>query len=98
MAVHDHTFASFCTESVLVGFYPSEYIVTEGEAAMLRIVLSMSFSEEVTVELQTGDGSATGIHAYRIQHLDEKCTTVLISNNRSITHGKSVKISQPCHK
>ena len=64
----------FCTESVLVGFYPSEYIVTEGEAAMLRIVLSMSFSEEVTVELQTGDGSATGIHACRIQH--KKCTTV----------------------
>lgn len=51
--------------------------MTEGEVAMLRIVLSMSFSEEVTVELQTGDGSATGIHAYRIQHLDEKCTTVL---------------------
>ena len=44
-----------------VGFDPITYSVTEGETAMLRIVLSMPFDEEITVSLMTVDGSATGI-------------------------------------
>ena len=43
-----------------MGFDPIEYTVTEGEVAMLRIVLSSPFAEEVKVSLQTASGSATG--------------------------------------
>ena len=56
-------FIVYCTESVLVEFSPIDYTVTEGETAMLRVVLSMAFNQEVTVALQTGDVSATGIYA-----------------------------------
>ena len=48
------------TERIEVGFDPIEYPVTEGEAAMLRVVLSMAYTEEITVSLQTNEGNATG--------------------------------------
>ena len=43
--------------------------VTEGEMAMLRIVLNMPFDEEITVSLMTIDGSATGSWACFCAHV-----------------------------
>ena len=49
-------------ERIQVGFDPITYPVTEGDVAMLRIVLDMAYTEEITVDLQTSDGSATGTY------------------------------------
>ena len=43
-----------------MGFDPIEYPVTEGEAATLRVVLNMQYTEDITVSLQTNPGSAGG--------------------------------------
>ena len=47
-------------ERIEVGFDPIEYPVTEGETAVLRVVLNMNYTKEITVSLQTNEGSATG--------------------------------------
>jgi hypothetical protein len=47
-------------ERIEVGFNPIVYPVTEGETAMLTVVLNMAYTEDITVSLQTSPGSATG--------------------------------------
>ena len=51
---------SHLTERIEVGFDPVTYSVTEGDIAMLRVVLNMAYSDQITVSLQTSDGSAIG--------------------------------------
>ncbi len=43
-----------------VGFEPVVYNVSEGEMAMLRVILNTTADQTVTVFLLTQDGSATG--------------------------------------
>lgn len=64
----------FCTERIEVGFSPVEYDVTEGETAMLRVELSMAFDEEVTVSLQTSDGSAQGMQTNLFINTEPTCS------------------------
>ena len=73
------------TGSVEVGFSPIAYTVTEGETAMLRVVLSMAFDQEVTVALQTGDVSATGIRMSLKEILSIECTHYTSYYGLSIT-------------
>lgn len=49
-----------------------EYSVTESEVAMLRIVLSSPFTEEVSVSLRTASGSADGKIIASMMHLSNK--------------------------
>ena len=55
-----------------MGFDPMEYSVTESEVAMLRIVLSSPFTEEVSVSLRTASGSADGKIIASMMHLSNK--------------------------
>ena len=43
-----------------VGFDPVVYNVSEGEMAMLRVILNTTIDQTITVFLQTQDGSAIG--------------------------------------
>ena len=45
---------------LIVGFNPEDYMVEEGEIASVIVVLSQSFSEVVTVQINSQDGSASG--------------------------------------
>ena len=44
-----------------MGFDPITYPVTEGDVAMLRVVLDMAYTEDITVDIQTADATATGM-------------------------------------
>ena len=43
-----------------VGFDPVVYNISEGEMAMLRVILNTTIDQTITVFLQTQDGSAIG--------------------------------------
>ena len=52
-------------ERIEVGFGPITHPVNEGDIAMLQVVLNMAYSDQITVSLQTNDGTATGnYHCY----------------------------------
>ena len=44
-----------------VQFQPATYSAMEGEQAVLMLVLSGAVDRDVTVVLETADGSATGL-------------------------------------
>ena len=54
------TFQYFFPVATTVQFDPEEYTVVEGEDARLRIILSGASTMEVTVVLNTQDGTASG--------------------------------------
>ena len=50
---------SFLTD-LIVDFNPTTYSVTEGDQAELMVVLNRPSDHDVTIQLTTSDGRATG--------------------------------------
>ena len=60
------TFIELLSAVLAVQFDPTSYSVTEGDQASLTAVLSFAASRDVTVDVSTVDGSATGKYCLEV--------------------------------